>query len=508
MYSLNGMEEIILYGVNDYTHKYLTLLIQHKFHVCCIMDIRAKEIGKISNINVYSFDDEAVLSMEKDNVFVVILLQDATKHDNIAKKLFACGFNKVLFLPTEYNVQVDNANKMRIMYNYWLQEEYNRLHDIPDVGEIFEDALKARVDSAKREKWITAWVSIELLYTNPEDVFKDKNSSKIRYADIPLVSYEGYIQLFSFMMGYGEEFEAYVEDRGDVICAYKKEISIKYILEQRFKLYSTFQRELNRGIDFFVASAPPCRWNDRGYFNMMEGQHRCIFLYLRGFNRIPVRMKREDYLLWENRSCILPVESFLTEKKIKEIFTPIPHPYFLNYPATRENNSKTVLTILQEYIGTELFFGKSILDISIYNSYFARNAYRMKASNVITFEVEQKKFELAVLMNELLYTSPIQIQRFKTEKNLKEIYYDIVFAMGTIEQYGKEMFEKIIKEISRHEPAKIFWESGKDIDLEKRTMKTILNKYIYKKIKTIFNGQYLCEIGVYLNQESNAEEEM
>lgn len=45
---------------------------------------------------------------------------------------------------------------------------------------------------------------------------------------------------------------------------------------------------------YFEAIAPKVTYNSNGYVNLCEGQHRCIYLYLKGMSRLPVRVTKEE----------------------------------------------------------------------------------------------------------------------------------------------------------------------------------------------------------------------
>ena len=51
---------------------------------------------------------------------------------------------------------------------------------------------------------------------------------------------------------------------------------------------------LFREFGYFVAAAPKAVWNKKGYLNLCEGQHRCVYLLTKGMKKVPVRLEKAD----------------------------------------------------------------------------------------------------------------------------------------------------------------------------------------------------------------------
>jgi len=299
-YDIDCKCQIVLYGFNNYTQKQISEIKEQGYFCGGIIDRRAQEIKMYQDIPVVS--DIRELRQSKD-ACVFIMLQNALNHMEVAETLYRQGIKKILFVPMKCNAA---SQKIRIQliekYNMMQGCQYNLLRKIPYVqADFFEKNREPVCRVAKEEAdQVIAWVSAEKIFTTIRE--------PAGYADIPLASFTPYIQLFSYLAGKeNTDITEYVSLFG--ISSLIGNARKMEIVGKRKQLFDCFEREINQGMDFFVASAPQAEWNPKGYLNLCEGQHRYVYLLNKGLRKIPVRIKRiteekmnelyKDYE-WEN----------------------------------------------------------------------------------------------------------------------------------------------------------------------------------------------------------------
>ena len=95
------------------------------------------------------------------------------------------------------------------------------------------------------------------------------------------------------------------------------------ILQDRLDLYDVLRETLIKGISYFINAAPLLKWNIHyHHFNVVEGYHRLIFLIVEGFRRVPVKISREDFNIWQNLSVFMECKNYIQENKIKSLIFP------------------------------------------------------------------------------------------------------------------------------------------------------------------------------------------
>ena len=291
--------QVILYGVNAYSNSMYQRLLNAGYTVSAYFDRRYEELGGTCSIPVYGLSNHPFAEANKDHFCVLIMLQNAMQHEPIAFEFLQQGFHKIIFVPMRSRLEEKTAQTLRFQYNLLLTGQFQLLKGVPLLNEA---AVRAELDDSFtiiREEGTQkiVWCPAELLYTNPSRVCREKTTQ--RYANVPLYSYYPYVSLFEYLQGLEGEKRQYLNEYGTNSCKYKNSLTDMAILLQRKRLLEIYQDALNDGMDFFISSAPPAEWNAQsGVFNLLEGQHRSLFLVMEGFRYIPIRISQSDFDAW------------------------------------------------------------------------------------------------------------------------------------------------------------------------------------------------------------------
>lgn len=422
-FDFNQDLKLILYGINNYAEEKYEILKRKGFQVIAFFDRRASELNRKYRIPVFTLEEEGFEA--KDEICVIIMLQNAMQHDAIARDLLKKGYCKILFIPMNDYIEITAATNLREYYNYFMQEEWGMLHNIPILQKnLLFHKIDYQYSIIKRsDNWIKAWIPIELIYTNPHSAVEGRKKLE-KYADVPISAYYPYIEMFKYLEGESASLQ-YLEEYGVNSCHYSNGYVNLDIILQRRRLYDIYLKEINRGMDFFISSAPTVKWNDRGFFNLLEGQHRIAFLWSKEYTYIPASLSCEDFFKWDNKKQLEKFICYIKNSGIRTLCTPLPHPMFKGFPAIKEHVGKTILSIVQSYLDSDMLVGKSVLDISGFQGYFGRNAYRMGAESVCIFENEN--IEIVNQLNKIQQMEDIKICTRLEELAGKEV--EIVFAL-------------------------------------------------------------------------------
>ena len=139
---------------------------------------------------------------------------------------------------------------------------------------------------------------IELLYTKSiqqeetTDCREETKRDILAESNVPLIAVKDVNAFFElFTSGVGDAtryFENYAAlGRRDVAAC----------IDDRVKTYGIWKEELRKGMEYFQDAAAMVEWNVKGYFNVIDGVHRSLFLYHTGIYSIPVRYRCFVYIL-------------------------------------------------------------------------------------------------------------------------------------------------------------------------------------------------------------------
>jgi len=181
------------------------------------------------------------------------------------------------------------------------------------------------------------------------------------------------------------------------------------------------------------------------------------------------------------------------------VYTPISHPQFFDYPALRESYGMSRLMKITKYLYSEStnFEELSVLDSGSYISYFAQNFYRMGAK-VTSVEYDLHHFELACKLNDLLYCQGIHMVHGGVEQLDESQKYDITILLTVLYWHlGTDLAFDIMRVVDNVTTDMLIWESGDEIEKEKKWIldNSSFKKYI--KLQDTFGSGKMREMGIF-----------
>lgn len=490
---LQKNSKIIIYGAGERGMSLKEKLIERKFNVIGYFDQR-KELKR--DIPVYSLEYFDILDKDKSNIVVMISLSNGALHKKICKSLYYRGFFKLVFLPINYP---SDFKIVKDMLNFY--ERITNGYEIDNrelaTYSTFEN-LKFSVESSIIKEIgdeVVVWMNYQIIYSlNSKEWKLDKNKilSDQWYHDKNIGMFLSYIVLMRCFNGDYENYGFYLRQFNN-----EKEITdLTKKLEEREKLFRIYKKELNFGMDFFKLSAPSMERNAKGYFNLLDGHHRIIFLYIINYIFFPVKIKKKDFKVWVNQQKLDKVIEYINKFKINELIAPLPHPAFINFPAKKEFTGKTILAAIFEELSYMDLREVSVLDCSGYQGYFARNFRPMVLGKVCCIDNDM---ELTRLLNELMTIENIDLNTMVEVGFSQNGEYDIIFMMDSLSNIkDTQLRVDYIKTLNRITKKKLFWESTTDsIQVEINEMLQYTDFLKYKKIHSYFMKGKFIEVGCF-----------
>lgn len=430
-FSLSEDQYIAIYGCTQRGINVKKILQQTGFSNFLFIDQKSTEYMDETVMTFFEFESAYKNSSEKVTIF--ISLQNAIEHQKIAERLSGCGYDKIIFLPANPRCNEKAAAQMRRYYNRLLTGKVCVAEQIPDYREIVEDtALYIKNGVIEDDSgYVKLWMHINNIFVNKaQTTVIDLHRE---YYGKCLAAVDHYQAVFKYFE-VGEESEAlwkYMSAQG-----YRNSDGSfsKVKIEDRYKLWCLYKNELNRGMSFFISSAPEVIANEWGGFNICDGLHRAVFLFMRGFSYLPVKMKRELFYQKYENSKLTKIREFMKNREMTCTITPIEHPAFYCFPCKMTHGEMDNLVSVQTYLGTMNLSGLNILDWGRCECYYARNMKKMagdvKTGQIVGVVSTETEMEFVKL---LLETLDIEGMRLCTESQIEQIFsvkYDIVFLMG------------------------------------------------------------------------------
>lgn len=430
--------DIILYGVNAVSRRIHDSLEEAGYHVAAFFDKRCKELREQCSIPVYDLLDNPYTRLEKENLCVIILLQNAMQHEKIAGSLLRQGYQKILFAPVGSRLRRETEITYRNLYNILLSEQFDDLIGIPLFREeLFQRQVSVRHTVIREDgNCMVVWCPIELIYSG----HKKSSSNTAQYANIPIASILPYNELFHYLQGDETACTSYLNKFGVHSYRFPTQYTDMDVLIQRKQLLEIYSTELNYGMDFFISSAPMSVWNSaRRVFNLIDGHHRCSFLAMQGFRFLPIRISKSDFNEWDiSDQTGAQLDSLIDAGKALSIL----HPKYKLVHEAADRNHLLQLESIQNYLITNRntwFENQSVLDASDTCGYYARNSLRMRAARAVSFVRGKKEVTQIVHLLEGFPYAPI-LDNWDTAANET---YDAVFvlnALADLSQPEKELW--------------------------------------------------------------------
>ena len=156
-------------------------------------------------------------------------------------------------------------------------------------------------------------------------------------------------------------------------------------------------------MQFFISSAPLAQLNSKGYFNLLEGQHRSLFLIRKGIYQLPVRISQEDLSIFLER-----------KRRTEEIFREnlkLKNKLFKFKYSIMES-----LLQIQRKLDKKYYQDISIYCIDNFYGYYAFKFWQMGAGKVIVGVKDEEEKNLIKKINGIYENSTLEIELIKEDR--------------------------------------------------------------------------------------------
>ncbi|GIP26071.1 hypothetical protein J23TS9_12010 [Paenibacillus sp. J23TS9] len=321
----------------------------------------------------------------------------------------------------------------------------------------------------------------------------------LQYSNISIIRFEPHRELYRYFLGQSASAGAYLDWYSKIHTTRGLEppMSSEEILHQRKMEFINMKNELSNQSSFFSEHPIHASYNPSGYFNIKDGHHRALFLYCCGFRRLYMAMSKENYEQWMNKEQAAVVQETVQTQKRQLIYTPILNPAFYSWRSERDEIYPTRLDYMLRYLGPYHLHELRILDIGCNIGYHARCLTR-EGAEVTGIEHDPNHFQLLQELNRLERTHfrwiPEPFETTETERYDIGIMLTVFYHVMKDEKVCGTFLSKLNASISHL----LFWESGDEIDAEKKLLMDNTDFTYYEKLADTFGTGKYRELGVFL----------
>ena len=500
-FSLNKNTPIIIYGMAKTGVELYKNLVIAGFNIIGFIDKKCNE--STNGENVFFFKNITEAMQIVDDFTIIISIRNSIEQNNIAENLYKNGCDKIIFLPTIINGNNKNIDLMRKVYRNIDKGIFIEYHnEIPYYFSIINSCGLDDFYFNSRDGYCTVLLPISLLYMESIDYYQkliDVYGIDCipEYYEKNIVANKPLIELFKFLENGNGDIDFYnmkVNKKENSIHKNSTTINQMWINDRK-KCFMLLSDGLQNNESFFWKSAIPVEWNKKGYFNLTDGKHRGVFLYLKGFNLIPVEMKVSDYEIWMNRKMAKKCIDYAKNNNINKFTYPIEHPYFYKYDSCYDKFGKTILSTIQEFFGNSDIEGLSFLDINSKNGYFARNFSRY-GCNVTAIEEDKINYDFIILLNSLFSQYKIKMYNNSFVNLNLEKKFDIVIGINVFSNI-KYNFKKVINKIDKITNNVLIWETSFEIEKEKSWILNNTGFKFYSTLRKTFSNNQIHELVIF-----------
>jgi hypothetical protein len=427
--------------------------------------------------------------------------------------------NEILYQKIN-DLQVNNnelrISNERIQKKYLFHQKEQLLLDVAslksNIAAYFNEDSESLKDHAfinlAEDQHIVAYVPIELLFTETiesatskiENVTEQWEYQNSIWADLNIIRLKPHRDLFYFFKGIVSSPQSYLDWFNEIFTSRGIELIPTYeLIDNRYREFQFMSDELNKGLEFFINNPINVVWNERGYFNLLDGHHRAMFLYCAGIRFLPTKISAEDYSKWKNKQLAVECAKLITIQNRNEFYTPINNPYFLDKKALRDTVYKTRLDHILEFFSSHRFSNYKIIDIGSNLGYYTQ--YFCKEGAIVTsLEPDPQHYDLSKILCKLLHTNPTiledKVQEFDATQK-----FDVAIFLTVFYHFFDEIREGIIRNIDLMVNKFIIWESGDNAQMEIDYITKNSKFHYYKKIANTYGTAKIRELGIFSIEE-------
>ncbi len=449
--------KIIIYGAAEAGRLYADLLSKMGYSIVAFLDRNAESLKNIGEIPVYLPETDRIITQDKANAIVIITVLNAYAHDLIARKLYKCGYENILFKHNILGEKNEATRELNKIYDgMYLKGDFLDV-ELPVYKSLSQENKKSPV-LEKDNCFTVAYIPAEVLFTGGKYYYEnDIDTSNLprklqRNLNQNVLYFAKPYALFKAM-----DQNINDEDWYDFLDAYRMtreyESGSNNIdqnewnrhFNDRYKVYQIMENSLMINPSYFIENPISVTLGKNKKLEILDGVNRTGFLLTKKIYKFPCRLNNEEWEAYYNKEQVEKVAEYVERCGEDIVYYPIPHSAFIYYLAKEDVLAQNIAVAVNQYLVQRniLMQGVKVLDIGSKNGYFAQ-LYALMGAEVTAFEANQMQLELFNLENQLLRIEEIEIKNNLNEC-ISEDNYDIILIHHDVYDEENQIINELLK---------------------------------------------------------------
>jgi len=497
-FTLTSKSTVLIYGASFIGRQFHQKLQEQGIKTAAFIDVNAAVIKNVDDVPVYTLDTVPLTKAEKNSIIIIVAVTNTQEHLFIADYLHQAGYSNVLY-KSGANAHIQSID---IIYD----GIFNGMLSIATGIEVEECqsherwADKCYVKDLEHSKLLVR-VPYELLFIGKQKDGSGPLEMGSSLQGRPIAGAEPLLSAYDYFEGKDTDtFERFIQEHCHSQDSVKDTAGWMRWLEERRYESRTFAIESSLDSRYFEKNPIEVEWSSRGLFQVVSRYRQAVYQLARNNKLIYCAITKDDYAAWKNESQVQPCIETLKKYKLSVVYTPILHPNFIDYPCMRENYGATRLMKVCKYLfenSVELH-NKKVLDAGSYLSYFAQNFNRMGA-DVTSIEFEDANYEPACALNRLLRCDDITMIHGGIERLNPDLRFSITIMTAVLNWHlDSDLGMTIIQNIDLVTEDLLIWESGDEIEREKKFILNHSKFKTYTRLQSTFGTGKMRELGIFM----------
>lgn len=406
--NLTERNRIWIYGYGLRGRKIAERLAQEGMQVYGYMDRKPEQYKEARKKERIVSPEEAKAD---ENTVVICALSNVFAHEEVAAKLAVSGFQYILY---KSFCRGEAAKKCNALYDDLTEicaEIAVEGREIPNYAEI--NTSQNRIENNNGDMVHTR-IPVELLFGLTRELlessFEDKREDLLN--EIPDQSLLYYTLPKGMMHFFMNELDCEAWERcGKLWFACRNAQSFsssmagifdeenqKKNIESRYDIFQRMEDLFNENPSFFDENPISVVWNEKGRFNIQDGNNRAAFLLAKGMYLIPAKMPGADYCAWMDAGEALHNvrQAYLETGHV--LRSPVLHPLLQDIPCTLKYYSHKKVVLLTDWLWKKQInpVGMTVCEYCCENDLCGSHFARMGASLTVIDAEEQLRLHKAL----------------------------------------------------------------------------------------------------------------
>lgn len=410
-------QKVVIYGAGLKGEMFYEIAKKNKLKVIAFFDKNASAISMRHDTIVINPYEDIQLEYIKDEVLIIISVNDIFVHEDIARSLYNLGFRNILYKPNILKKLNRQEKKMSDCFDSFYLDYEIIGSSIPIFSPSPREKCKDNSIIAEQENHYITYLPAERLFALSEDEFVKKYGSVFdEMNNISNCIY--YIYCGDLFYGFETGLErkqwnnflkTYLEGSYNYLNKGNDE-AILIHLKNRYKIFQKMSNAFHINPLFFEYSPIMILENSQGKLVIKDGSNRAAFMLSKKMFWFPCRIEKRVFEKIYNGKILITLKRKIAELGIYELPLPISHPYFRNFTISYDIYSKMILRDMCYYMRQEkkVLYSTTFLDVNAYNGFYSQ-FFENTGCYVTAIEKNKKFREVFNIVNKLLNCNNIDL---------------------------------------------------------------------------------------------------